>query len=87
MPFDTDPSRNGVSAVDGSAGGVGRAEPGGVHDAVADDDDGRAGDAGVAPLGVEPGVDGGIGGWPARDRGGRGADEDVGRRRRRRRRR
>ena len=50
-----------------------------MHDAVADDDDGRAGDGGVATLHVEPGVDGSIGRWPARDGGGRGADEDVGR--------
>ena len=79
MPFDTDPSRNGVRGVDGSAGGVGRAEARGVHDAVADDDDGSARDARVATFGVEPGVDRGVCRRPARDRGRRGADQDVGR--------
>ena len=64
--------------VDGSAGGIGRAEPGCMHEAVANDDDGRPRDAGVPTLGVEPGIDGGIGGRAARDRGGRRADEDVG---------
>ena len=47
--------------IDGAAGEIGRAEPGGVHDAIADDDDGSAGDTRVATLGVEPRVNPGIG--------------------------